>query len=145
MSSHEEVERVYLISEDSLKRARAAYAESFGLRVNDKSIDGKIAQLLKDAIINSDDTVAIAAQLVLAIVLRPGWRSHSRPRKGKWPRRAEKLAISRARKRKAELVATGVAPGKAGEQAAREARESADALRHLSIATIRDRMSRSDK
>jgi len=124
--------RVHLIARRSLKRARAIYEETFGRPVSDPSINEEIDALLADA--EDDQAVAIPAELVMAVLLRPGGRrrGHSPGRESRTERRFNDLAVRTARRLRDE--------GMTAEEAAKAAKNQVHC--RIDAVSILDRMRR---
>lgn len=139
------VEEIYLVLDDSVDQAHKLFHAEFGVWPADKSIDLEIVKRFEGADQSEppQSFVALPRHLVLALMLREGFAG--RPR-GKKPGAAIRLAVHRARKRKAKLIDNGVKPGLAGKQAAEEAIKHLKKRGYRPIAVPRfQRLMESDK
>lgn len=128
--SDDDVRRIYLVARRSLKQARNRYAETFKRAVTDPSILAELEARFQDR--SGDDVVALPAELVLAVLLRPGGRREGRPRSIREALSNER-AVLRAQRLKAEEGLTAKA---AAEKAKTQVRC------RISAKTILDRMYR---
>jgi hypothetical protein len=142
----DEVLRIDLIAEDSLKAGRDAYAETYGVRFDDKIIDAAIQQLFDKARARRresyDVTVAIPIELILAITLREGFgREPHRRKRSRWRRRTIEHAVRLANGGRIGNIAKGMRKGAARTKAINDAAEQTG----VEASIIKDHMGSSRK
>jgi hypothetical protein len=123
------------------KKARAEYQEYFGRAVTDRSIEDELHHLVRghDFEKKGGDRIAVPAELVLALILRPrGGKGSKRPPLELWKRRKRDLAIRSASHdwaRQVEKEGRGVSK-RAKHDAAKKAAEQF----RIGVGTIKDKM-----